>query len=556
MKNLKAQRPTAGFSLVLVLITVGICFLLLAGVLLWSSNSGQISLRQSEHCACLAAAEAATEKVVAQLSSDFRSGGRDSVDAKLGTYQTLVPSALENAAWWGSYDFLDSAGTPGRLEVGRLSDWQYGPLNWRAGTLSGHSATYGILATARNRASGNNVRAAVRQELQVAAIPLSTEFFMFSALDLELNPGSGDWVVNGPVHGNANIYCSPGVAVTFQNFVTAAGEILHERAPGDPVSPGGGSVTYAMGKESEAGSLRVPIEGLPSNPAELWAVCSNQADLKIIMLSATNLVAYNAINGPVSTNLIWGFVRTTNTDASDQWYTTDKREHDDTPIGEVTPITEFDVAAFTTNLTALAIALGKVPATVYIADARPTNAYATFYSIKLVNGQVLPPGGLTLATPNPLYVQGNFNAPAPSTTNGAQPACLIADAVTVLSSRWRNIWGHGPLAGRPATNTTVNASVVMGIVPTREGSYSGGMENSLRLLEDWSGCHLYFNGSLAVLFTSQIAVGEWGRPDVYNPPYRVFRYAPSVGGAPLLTSLELQSVSRAAWRTAQPGTTL
>jgi len=556
MKNLQAQRPTAGFSLVLVLITVGICFLLLAGVLLWSSNSGQISLRQSEHYACRAAAEAATEKVVAQLSSDFRSGGHLTVDANLGTYQTLVPSAVENAAW-GGYDFLDSAGTPGRLEVGRLSDWQYGPLNWRDGTLSGHSATYGVLATVRNGSSGNNVRAAVRQELQIAAIPLSA-FFLFSQLDLELNPGSGDWVVNGPVHGNANLYCSPGVAVTFQNLVTASGEILHQRAPGDPLSPGGGSVTYAAGKEAKAGTVRAPFEGLPSNPTNLWAYCISQADLKIEVLTITNLVAYNGINDPVPTNLIWAFVRTTNAIHTNGIRFMDKREND---VGEVTFATEFDVAAFTNQLTALSSNMvgGKQPVIVYIADRRTPDAYATRMSVKLVRGRQLPPGGLTFATPNPLYVRGSFNAPTMGATNGAQPACLIADAVTVLSYAWDDSTGAGPVSGRQAVDMTVNASVITGIVPTRAGNYSGGLENSLRLLEDWSGDHLYFNGSLAVLFVSQIAVGEWGRPDVYVAPNRVFRFAPCVGGSPLLTSPEegqLQTLFRSAWRAAQPGSAL
>jgi hypothetical protein len=481
------------------------------------------------------------------------------VDAKLGTYQTLVPSALENAAWWGSYDFLDSAGTPGRLEVGRLSDWQYGPLNWGDGTLSGNSATYGVLATVRNRASGNNVRAAVRQEVQIAAIPLSA-FFLFSQLDLELSPGSGDWLVNGPVHGNANIYCSPGVAVTFQNFVTAAGEILHQRAPGDPLPPGGGSVTYAR-KEAKAGSVRVPFAGLPSNPTNLWAYCISQADLRIEVLTLTNLVAYNASNFAVPDTNVWAFVRTTNFPPPHAPIGfRDKREHDD---GETTFATEFDVAKFTSRLNDLKAYMvgGKEPATVYIADRRIPDASATYMymSIKLVHGSVLPPGGLTLATPNPLYVQGNFNAPTLGTTNGARRACLIADAVTVLSDLWDDDKSGQGLNIRPAVDTTVNASVVTGIVPTGAGNYSGGMENSLRLLEKWSGHQLCFNGSLAVLFVSQFAVGEWGRPDVYAPPNRVFRFAPCVGGSPLLTSPEarqLQTLFRSGWRAAQPGSAL
>jgi hypothetical protein len=47
------------------------------------------------------------------------------------------------------------------------------------------------------------------------------------------------------------------------------------------------------------------------------------------------------------------------------------------------------------------------------------------------------------------------------------------------------------------------------------------VENFCRLLEDWSGRTLTFNGAMVALFPSQIATGPWGAaPDVYSPPTR------------------------------------
>ncbi len=65
-------------------------------------------------------------------------------------------------------------------------------------------------------------------------------------------------------------------------------------------------------------------------------------------------------------------------------------------------------------------------------------------ALKLVSGGVsggvtrLPAGGLTVASENPVYVQGNYNATNdPNVANDPHvPAAVIADAVTVLSNRW------------------------------------------------------------------------------------------------------------------------
>jgi hypothetical protein len=61
-------------------------------------------------------------------------------------------------------------------------------------------------------------------------------------------------------------------------------------------------------------------------------------------------------------------------------------------------------------------------------------------------------------------------------------------------------------------------------VETVSGSYSGGVENFPRFLEDWSGKVFTYNGSMVVMYDSVYATGQWGGTGstigIYNPPTR------------------------------------
>ena len=169
-------------------------------------------------------------------------------------------------------------------------------------------------------------------------------------------------------------------------------------------------------------------------------------------------------------------------------------------------------------------------------------------AVRVANGQLLPnpdnaslPYGLTVATPFPMYVLGNYNVqtnggtPKVGLTNNTAstyPAALMADSITILSTNWSDSYTtvlpsgstHGP------GSTTVNAAMLEGIVQTNpniSGNYSGGVENFMRLLEDWnngipSGKQtLTYNGSIVVLFYSQYATNSWQQTgNYYNPPNR------------------------------------
>lgn len=158
-------------------------------------------------------------------------------------------------------------------------------------------------------------------------------------------------------------------------------------------------------------------------------------------------------------------------------------------------------------------------------------------AVRMIDGLQLPSSaGFTVASQFPMYVKGNYNVQTPAgscanqngTTNAlayTYPAALMADSITVLSGSWNDGTTSIQTGGGPsAATTTVNAAMLEGIVqtdPTKTGNlgmngdYSGGVENFLRLLENWSGSSLYYNGSIVVLFYSQYATNAWRQTGHY-----------------------------------------
>jgi hypothetical protein len=219
--------------------------------------------------------------------------------------------------------------------------------------------------------------------------------------------------------------------------------------------------------------------------------------------------------------------------------------------------TEIDVAELLSRFSYLTTALGRPVKTLYVADMR-TQSSTTQSGIRIICGDTLPSGGLTIVTPNPLYLEGDYNVPIGSlgTTNltGTVPAALIGDSITLTSEAWLDSSSSLELTARVATNSTVNAALLGGIVPTAAGYYSGGLENMPRLLEDWTGKTLTINGSLVALYHSKVAVAPWGaRLDVYRSPQRKWYFDPrfnSQAGLPSSTP-EVRTVIRRGWDVVQ-----
>jgi hypothetical protein len=98
----------------------------------------------------------------------------------------------------------------------------------------------------------------------------------------------------------------------------------------------------------------------------------------------------------------------------------------------------------------------------------------------------------------------------------------------MLSNHWTDGASTKPLTdgARAATNTTVNAAIVAGDVPsgTSNGNYSGGAENLVRFLENWTAKNFTYYGSLIELYHSRLATGTWGKANVYNPANQYYYY--------------------------------
>ena len=169
--------------------------------------------------------------------------------------------------------------------------------------------------------------------------------------------------------------------------------------------------------------------------------------------------------------------------------------------------------------------------------------------IRLSNGSTLPTAGLTVASQNPVYIQGDYN------TNGLKPpSAVFADALTILSNSWSDSASSSGLSSRQASSTTVNTAIVAGFLPSGwvnpdtnvQYGYSGGLNNFPRFLEDWTGDTFTFHGSMIELFTSKIAIGEWDTGSIYVPPNRVWDFDPQFVNSPPPGSLDAVSIGRGA----------
>jgi hypothetical protein len=222
---------------------------------------------------------------------------------------------------------------------------------------------------------------------------------------------------------------------------------------------------------------------------------------------------------------------------------------------------------------------GAYPNIMYVADNRPANS-TTLPAVRLLNGGILPTNtspsgqatGFTVATPNPLYVKGDYNNPAAvensADTSKTFPASLISDALTVLSKNWVDSQsGYALSSGSKskAVSTTINAAILAGNVPSTGSdvnSYSGGVMNLPRLLEDWgngsSSVVLTINTSMVNLFSSSRATTQFQSPGVYYyAPSRQFSFdvnfmsqAKIPPGTPILGAL-----LRSKWAVPPPGVT-
>jgi hypothetical protein len=183
-------------------------------------------------------------------------------------------------------------------------------------------------------------------------------------------------------------------------------------------------------------------------------------------------------------------------------------------------------------------------------------------ALKLVHGKTIDlalrsdniPYGLSITSENPVYVQGDYNAPGtPSSTNNGfatteqtrVAAAVMADAVTLLSNSWKDVYSfYFPHAtegvGRDATTTAYSMAIISGtnkLFQNASGTLSinfgteGGLHNFLRYIENWRQSstqqYLWYEGSLVNFYYSRQAVGIFkngGDNPVYYQPNRQYKF--------------------------------
>jgi len=541
IKQVNPKRSVEAYALLTVLVMTGISIGVYAGLAQWSSSNALVNDRNNVYNSTVAAAEGASEQAMSYMTRDFLNQSFNS--GNLDAYRAQVPTN----GWASRYQFGDGLGGVNKSYISCGSAAVMTNLNSQFSGLYGMAYACSVRSFAKALGTPYNLAAGVEQDVQLAAIPVF-QFAIFYAMDLEINPGPV-MKVTGKVHSNANLYTAPVSGLEFMDDVTAVGNIYSNRAPGDATGGSKVAPVFDAAHMDHVSSLTLPI-GTNNSPTAVNAILQvppfgenpqsptgqeryfNKTDL-VITTTPTNVLVQAGywdnfttitpdVPGTSNTPPQYSFIKTNAT-----FY--DQRE------GKNTVTTDIDIAALNKWMTNAGASLNSLASfqlghglnSVYVVDKRTGAGKLTV--VRVSNGQQLSPAGLTVATAQPLYVKGQFNAPlsAQGTTNTASsaPASLLGDSITVLSKNWSDANSVQGLSQRPAIDTTVNAAFLAGIVPTTTisgmGHYSGGVENFPRFLEDWSGRTFTYNGSMVVMFPSQLATSSWVAPGTYyNAPNR------------------------------------
>jgi hypothetical protein len=231
---------------------------------------------------------------------------------------------------------------------------------------------------------------------------------------------------------------------------------------------------------------------------------------------------------------------------------------------------------WSTIISALANSSTENPVEVRLtANQAQINSVAVFRrALRLVHGTAgnLPPlanaqattcsgglnGGFTVASENPIYVAGDYNASVANQFTDVSglchvPASVMGDSVTLLSNNWTPGAQSGFTSGdansflypanpncnnqRCATTTYYRMAVMAGkTIPFPQPSWGandtgtdGGVHNFLRYLEDWTNTNVTLNylGSMASFYISRQATGIYKynfNNVVYQAPVRNYTF--------------------------------
>jgi hypothetical protein len=422
------------------------------------------------------------------------------------------------------------------------------------------------------------------------------EYAIFYNDLLEIHPGAPQTIA-GWVHTNGSLYTAHNT-LTFASKVDYGNDWGIAFAPGDKdhnetatspnypsnLPPARGQIQLPFGMDptqvfTNSNSNNTGYHELIEPPASgvtdpiANARYYNQADIRIMVDSTGNYVLTD--NSGTVLNSATVAKGSTATDLQKALYntftsaitTTDTLQ--DNREASKMRLTTLDMSKVYNALTGTGAMVGLgFKGIIYVADTGGTTT--TKPGVRLKNGAKMPSGGMTVASMNPVYIQGDYNTgrtttsetPANSSNNGSgnnivsgyteQPCAVLGDAVNILSNAWVDTNSSSSLSSRVASPTTVNTAIVSGIVPTGTAtsganSYSGGAENFPRFLENWSSKTFTYYGSMVELFQSKQSTGFWGNDNVYNPPNRNWNFDTLFYTQPPPGTLTIVTYSKARW---------
>ncbi|MGA2659623.1 MAG: hypothetical protein ABSH34_19125, partial [Verrucomicrobiota bacterium] len=471
--RLALHRSSAGYSLLMVMSAAAALLLVMGTTMMRTSSLVLTNNRNQRYTSGLYAAEAAVEKVVARMRNDYANGG--TISNNLSVYRTLVPTAAEDP-YWGNFQFSDSRGNANATYVQCISNTCYTLLSGPYAGLQGWSTVYRVLSNVTQTNSGYNITNALQEDVQCDIVPMFQFAIFYNSL-LEFT-WAAPLTVRGPTHSNGSIYLGSSSPLTFTAFVSDSGVMTITAWGGHTLSQYTGTISFAtnvfggyatnypvltlpIGTNNTPDAVRQVVDMPPVgesptsamgqlryyNMAAMDLLVSNSTVTSIIKSSSTDpspitLVVTNYGTNSLGLTTNFPFLSVTPT-------FTDQRE------GKTVVTTQIDMGKLSTWASTNSSIAAKCPSTgpfniLYVADNRTVTA-AQLAAVRLTNGTVLPaapkpdgsPSGFTVATPNPLYVWGNYNctnAAYLNTTNTSAtvPASLIADALTVLSPSWKD----------------------------------------------------------------------------------------------------------------------
>jgi hypothetical protein len=508
------MRDEHGFVMVTALALLLMLGMLGVSTVMKSSDDMEVTANQFRDLQALYAAEAGAEKAYATFWQSVKATNKP---------PDPLPAAEFDCGYYSVDYRVDSGGFTGTRTL----------------TSGSYAGLYALVTDfdiyGHAKSDNTGVQNSVKIRVENALIPIF-QFAVFYDDVLEFHPGP-PMALTGRVHSNSDIWLDSDNQLSFDSYLTSAGSIYHGSNPASGRAEYNGQVrikdgagTYqdvenddgtwldhtdpAWFEESVArwngnvrdvdhgvDALTLPLE-TSDEPISIIKDASggntdsyeHKATLKI--MDGQALYKNGASWVDVTANLTASGVLSTGSFYDQR----DERYYD---------VTEIDISKLNTS------AYWPSNGIVYTMDT-PGGGHGA--ATRLSNGSSLK-GPLTVVSENPVYTKGNYNSV------NKQPAAILTDAYTILSSAFDDSKSTQKPSYRDAANTTVNVSFITGNVPSAGGEASGGNHNFPRFLEDWTGRKITWKGSMVQMWHSEQGDGNWAQPGkFYYAPDRVWSF--------------------------------